>query len=31
MPTQITKDRQSHSGAVVSGTTPEVGYGYETP
>ena len=28
---QMTKDRQSHSGAVNPGTTPEVGYSYETP
>lgn len=28
---QMTKDRQSHNGAVVPGTTPEVGYTYETP
>jgi YD repeat-containing protein len=28
---QMTKDRQSHSGAVVPGTTPEVGYDYESP
>jgi YD repeat-containing protein len=28
---QQTKDRQAHGGAVIPGTTPEVGYGYETP
>lgn len=28
---QQTKDRQSHSGAVVPGTTPEVTYTYATP
>jgi YD repeat-containing protein len=28
---QMTKDRQSHSGAVVPGTTPEVSYAYATP
>lgn len=28
---QQTKDRQSHSGAVVPGTTPEVAYTYATP
>jgi hypothetical protein len=25
---QMTKDRQAHGGAVVPGTTPEVGYAY---
>jgi YD repeat-containing protein len=28
---QQTKDRQAHGGVVIPGTTPEVGYGYETP
>lgn len=28
---QMTKDRQSHSGEVVPGSTPEVSYAYATP
>jgi YD repeat-containing protein len=28
---QQTKDRQAHGGVVIPGSTPEVGYSYETP